>query len=181
MIKPITLQKISQTMSFVLRHSPETFSIALDSGGWAKTSELAEALTVHFGELISVEKIDEVVAHDSKKRYAILGELIRASQGHSIPVDLELVPQVPPAILFHGTVEANIVSIMGTGLNSGSRIFVHLSESVETATQVAARYGIPVILEVNTIEATASGVEFFKSENNVWLASHVPAEFIKRS
>lgn len=181
MTKTITLQKISQTMSFILRHSPETFSLTLSSGGWVKTSELAEALTAHFNETISVEKISEVVAHDSKQRYAILGELIRASQGHSIPVNLELVSQVPPAILLHGTVEANIASIMGTGLNAGSRNFVHLSESVATATQVAARYGVPVILEINTVEAIESGVEFFKSENNVWLATHVPAEFIKLS
>lgn len=181
MSKIATPEKISRAMSYVLRHKPEFLSLTMSEEGWVSITELAEGLSKQFEQTITLEQILHVVSVDSKQRYAVKESLIRASQGHSISVNLELIPQVPPVILFHGTVERNMTSIMSSGLKAGQRQFVHLSESKETAIAVASRYGVPVILEVTSLVASQSGIEFFKSENNVWLAAHIPVEFITKS
>lgn len=180
MTESLTDERISKAMSFVLRHKPETVGITLTETGWVSVETLASALSTHFGETITVGRVQGIVEADSKQRYTVKEGQIRAAQGHSIPVKLELSPSTPPAVLYHGTVEAAVSSILAQGLIPGKRQHVHLSASVETATSVGARRGTPVILTVQAVEAFEAGVVFFQAENGVWLTSHVPAEFITR-
>lgn len=171
---PKDRDKTSKFLSLILRHKPETIGIRLTPEGWADTSLLLEKLD------ISMENLREVVELNDKKRF-ILSEdskRIRANQGHSISVDLELMPATPPELLYHGTAARNIASIMENGILKRGRNHVHLSECIDTTTQVGARYGKPVVLKVRASDMHADGQLFFRSENNVWLTDFVPSEFI---
>ncbi len=173
-MSPKDRDKTSKFLSLILRHKPETIGIRLTPEGWADTSLLLEKLD------ISTEDLREVVELNDKKRFILSedGRRIRANQGHSISVDLELTPITPPELLYHGTAERNVASIMENGILKKERNHVHLSENIETATQVGARYGKPVVLRVKASDMHAAEHLFFRSENNVWLTDFVPSEFI---
>ena len=126
------------------------------------------------------ELLEQVVLENDKQRFSFddSGDRIRANQGHSTSVDLQLAPVEPPFTLFHGTASKNITSILESGIDRGSRHHVHLSQDAETARKVGARHGKPVILKVKSREMFEAGFVFFRSENNVWLTDHVPAKFL---
>ena len=177
-MKPVTVEKLSKTMSYALRHHPEEFALAVSESGQVHIKLLAEALSSKLAVEITVAEILHVVEQDSKQRFTVTGELIKAAQGHSFPVQLGLVAQVPPATLFHGTIEAFVPSIMSEGLKAGKRQQVHLSASHETAVTVGSRRGTPTVLIIEALKAHESGIQFFLTENSVWLTDHVPAEFV---
>lgn len=170
------LKNISKFLSLILRHKPETIGLKLDKNGWADIDELIEK-----SKDISLtrELIDEVVQKNDKRRFIIDGNRIRANQGHSIEVDLELKPLTPPDILYHGTATRFLDSIMQTGITKQSRQHVHLSQELETAISVGQRHGKVAILEVNAQEMLAKGHTFYRSENGVWLTDIVGVEFLK--
>ncbi len=165
-------------MSLALRHAPERFGLAPDAAGWVPLADFLTALRIDRADL------DTVVANNDKQRFAVSEgpdgvTRIRASQGHSIPVDLALPPQAPPARLYHGTSTASLASIRATGLNRGRRHHVHLSADVETAHRVGARRSGPVvILTVDAAAMAGAGHEFYRSANGVWLTDAVPPEFL---
>lgn len=170
------LNKKGRFLSLILRHNPEKIGIKLDDGGWASTTSISQALD------ITLDEIKIIVASNNKKRFALSECLskIRASQGHSIPVDLGLVSQTPPEVLYHGTVPVSITGIMHQGIDKMTRNHVHLSQDIETATQVAKRRGKPVILHIRAKDMHDDGIPFYLSENNVWLTDSVPPLYIMR-
>lgn len=170
----------SKFLSFVLRHRPDAIGLVLDAEGWAGVDELIARASEH-GEQLTVELIRKVVAQNDKQRFALSADerRIRAVQGHSIEVDLQLVPQIPPAILFHGTATRFLASIREHGLQGRGRQHVHLSPDAETAVRVGSRHGKPVVLEVSAAAMHAAGHQFYLSENGVWLTDAVPVEFIR--
>lgn len=171
--------KTSKFLSLVLRHEPEKIGLTLDEAGWVPVADLLAALARHRHPLTEAE-LGEVVATSDKKRFAFSedGTRIRASQGHSVEVDLGYEPATPPAILHHGTVDRFIESIREKGLIKGQRHHVHLSADVATATIVGQRRGKPVLLTINAEGMHAAGCAFFRSANGVWLTEHVPSRFI---
>ena len=169
------LNRISKYLSFILRHKPEAVNLKLDEKGWADIDEII-LKTKKFS--LNRKLIEKVVLEDNKQRYIIDGDKIRANQGHSINVDLELKPQIPPKILYHGTATRFIDSIMKTGLKTQNRQYVHLSKDLKTAKNVGSRHGKVVILNIDTVSMLEDGVEFYISENGVWLTNHVPVKYI---
>jgi putative RNA 2'-phosphotransferase len=172
------LKKVSKYLSKHLRHQPGRIGLTLDRNGWVDVDELLRAAAAH-GFPISEAELGEVVANNDKQRYSIVDGRIRANQGHSVPVDLDLPPLEPPAYLFHGTVAAARPSITADGLSPMNRHHVHLSPDRETATRVGARRGRPVILSVDSGSMHAAGHVFYRSDNGVWLVDHVPPAFIR--
>jgi len=170
----------SRLLSHVLRHRPESVGVKLDKAGWTEVAGLILAVQRKHPEF-DMDTLVEVVDTNEKKRFALSPDKlkIRASQGHSVGVELGLNPVRPPAVLFHGTVERNLASIKKQGLLRCRRNHVHLSADVETATRVGARRGRPVILTIDSAHMSAAGVKFFCSDNNVWLCEHVSPEFIR--
>jgi putative RNA 2'-phosphotransferase len=173
------LVKTSKFLSKHLRHAPREIGLTLEPGGWVLVSDLLEACrrTRFF---LDQELLDQVVLENDKQRFSFdeSGDRIRANQGHSTEVDLQLEPVEPPFTLFHGTASKSVSSILETGIDRGSRHHVHLSMDAETARRVGARHGKPVILRVQSRAMRDAGFVFFKSENNVWLTDHVPAKFL---
>jgi len=169
------LNRISKYLSFILRHKPEAINLKLDEKGWADIDEII-LKTKKFS--LNRKLIEKVVLEDNKQRYIIDGDKIRANQGHSINVDLELKPQIPPKILHHGTATRFIDSIMKTGLKTQNRQYVHLSKDLKTAKNVGSRHGKVVILNIDTISMLEDGFEFYISENGVWLTNHIPIKYI---
>lgn len=169
------LTRVSRYLSLILRHKPEAAGIELDKHGWAKVSELLPAMK------IDMETLEEIVRTDEKGRYSFNDDhsKIRANQGHSIDVDVELERQYfMPAVLYHGTSWKYVDSIMKTGLDKRTRKYVHLSRDKETALKVGARHGKPVVLEIDTFRMHLNGFVFYKSANGVYLTDNVPAEYI---
>ncbi|MGD1937975.1 MAG: RNA 2'-phosphotransferase [Cyanophyceae cyanobacterium] len=176
-----SLTKLSKFLSLVLRHQPETIDLKLDPQGWADVDDLLIKMNCH-GQGISINKdqLEKIVAENDKQRFCFNGDhtRIRANQGHSIAIDLSLSSQTPPELLFHGTATRFLDSIRQQGLLSQSRQYVHLSDKRITAETVGKRHGKPVILEVDSGEMTRQGLDFFLSNNGVWLTKFVPAHYI---
>jgi putative RNA 2'-phosphotransferase len=173
---------ISKYLSLHLRHRPEALGLTLAKGGWVEVETLLSA-TARRGFPITREELEEVVADNDKQRFSFdeTGEYIRANQGHSKPVDLELEPVEPPSILYHGTAEHNLRVILASGLKRMKRHHVHLSRDIPTATKVGQRHGKPVILVIDSAAMYAKGHLFYCSANGVWLTDEVPAEFLRRT
>ena len=170
--------KVSKYLSKHLRHQPERIGLTLDASGWVEIDDLLAATAAH-NFRITREELDHVVASNDKKRFAIEGTRIRASQGHSIKVDLALPPATPPAYLYHGTVAANLDAIRAEGLRPMNRHDVHLSPDRETATRVGARRGRPIVLSVDTGAMHRDGHVFHVSANGVWLTQAVPPQYLR--
>jgi putative RNA 2'-phosphotransferase len=168
------LTKISKFLSFVLRHKPDAIGLTLDPEGWADIDELIAKADIS----IDHDLLNQVVAQNDKKRFAMSpdGQSIRANQGHSLQVDLGLMPTEPPAQLFHGTADRFLNTILAQGLSPQNRQYVHLSADAETATNVGQRHGRPVILTLPAHDMHVAGHPFYIAQNGVWLTDHVPAE-----
>lgn len=171
---------ISKFIALILRHKPEAIGITLDEHGWAEVTALIEG--INKTEPFNMEMLERIVDTDEKQRYSFNEDktLIRANQGHSIPVDVELEEVVPPDILYHGTGEKYAASIDQTGLINKSRLYVHLSGDIETAVKVGKRHGKPVIYTVNSKKMYEDGYPFFRSVNGVWLTKIVPVQYIEK-
>ena len=171
--------KISKYLSKYLRHQPERLGLKLLPGGWVEIKDLLAACAEQ-NFPITREELDAVVANNDKKRFSYdpTGKLIRANQGHSVEIDLKLAPIIPPKILYHGTAEKSINSILEKGLLKMSRHHVHLSLDKETARRVGMRQGRPVILAIDALKMHEDGHIFYCSENNVWLVDNVPPKYI---
>ena len=169
----------SKFLSLVLRHKPETIGVTLDKSGWVLVESLLQEMARQ-GRSLSLQQLDFVVESNDKKRFEFDAErrMIRASQGHSVTVELGYEPAVPPGTLYHGTAERFLESINQSGLLKGNRHHVHLHDDISVARQVGLRRGRPVILQVDARAMTDSGIEFFRSTNGVWLVETVPPEFL---
>ena len=174
------MKRHSRFLSLVLRHKPETIKIKLDENGWVPVDELLSQLKKHNKE-ISTSDLRAIVKFNDKKRFEFNEEetKIRAAQGHSVKVDLQLKAKRPPRKLYHGTVQKAIDVIMKEGMSKMNRHAVHLSEDVPTATIVGSRRGEAIILEVDSAHMHADKFKFFQSKNGVWLIDEVPAKYIK--
>ena len=130
-----------------------------------------------------MEMLEEIVRTDDKQRYSFNEDktMIRANQGHSIPVDVELESVEPPEFLYHGTSQKYIDSIEKQGLISKSRLYVHLSKDEETAINVGKRHGNPVVLIINSRQMFEDGFSFYKSVNGVWLTKEVPIKYLRKT
>ncbi|MFI6804623.1 RNA 2'-phosphotransferase [Streptomyces luteogriseus] len=170
--------KVSKYLSKHLRHQPERIGLTLDEAGWVEIDTLIAAATAH-GFRFTRDELDQVVATNDKRRFAVEGTRIRASQGHSVEVDLGLAPAAPPAYLYHGTVARSLDAIRAEGLRPMNRHAVHLSPDQETATRVGARRGRPIVLAVDAGAMHRDGHVFHMSANGVWLTEAVPARYLR--
>lgn len=174
-------KKLSKFLSLVLRHRPEKIGIQLTEAGWTDVNILLEKLNGTRNQ-IDFSVLDEIVRSSDKQRFAFNEDKsqIRANQGHSIKVDLGFSAKTPPAILFHGSAEKYLNSILEQGLNKRNRHHVHLSAELQTAEKVGARHGKLVVLKVHAGKMNSDGFEFFESENGVWLTDRVPVVYLER-
>ena len=174
------LTRISKYISLILRHKPEVIGIQLDAHGWADVNALLAGISRKYP--INRDILEEIVQSDEKQRYSFSedGTKIRANQGHSIQVDVELPVTEPPETLYHGTARRFAASIEAQGLLSQSRLYVHLSPDQETAEKVGRRHGEPVIYLVDAGQMHRDGYLFYLSANGVWLTKVVPATYLKR-
>lgn len=172
--------KVGKFISLILRHHPEEVGITLDEHGWADVSELIDGINKRFP--FTMEDLEYIVSNNNKKRYTFNFNKtkIRANQGHSIDVDVELKSLVPNGPLFHGTGEKYVSSIDDSGLIHKERLYVHLSNDIETAVQVGSRHGKPVVYMIDTASMIQDGYLFYKSENGVWLTKYVPIQYLSK-
>jgi putative RNA 2'-phosphotransferase len=173
------LKTVSKSLSYVLRHRPDSVGLELSEGGWVAVGDLLTAFQ-RAGKKLSLPLLKQVVAENDKQRFEFSadGAEIRARQGHSAEVDLGYEPVQPPDVLYHGTATRSLDSIMTEGLLKGHRHHVHLSTNKETMIQVARRHGKPVLLAVDAARMQLDGHVFFVTGNNVWLTDHVPPEYL---
>jgi len=174
------LTQTSKYISLILRHKPEAIGITLDEHGWADVRELIAG--INQTHPLTMELLEEIVRTDEKQRYSFNEDktLIRANQGHSIPVDVELPEMRPPAVLYHGTGKKYAASIDRMGLIPKSRLYVHLSLDREAALKVGRRHGVPAVYIIQAEAMYQNGYLFYRSVNGVWLTKKVPAEYLKK-
>lgn len=172
------LAKISKHLSYILRHKPESIGLLLNIQGWASIDELISKSDFS----LSHELLKKTVEQNDKKRFSISddGLYIRANQGHSINIDLDLSPTEPPNILYHGTADRFLDSILEKGLISKQRQHVHLSKDTQTAEKAGQRHGKPIVLTIKAKKMYEQGFEFFLSKNEVWLTEKIPPQFLSK-
>lgn len=170
----------SKFLSLILRHDPGLIGLVLDANGWANVDELLSKASAH-GTPVTVDELREIVETNEKRRFDldVPSNRIRANQGHSVEVDLELAPSEPPACLYHGSTERNRASILTHGLRRGARQHVHLSPDPATARTVGSRHGPPLVFQISSGDMHRNGYSFFVSKNGVWLTTAVPPEFLR--
>ena len=176
----MSLKDISKFISLILRHKPDAIGITLDEHGWANVDELIEGISKR--QRFDMAMLEEIVATDEKQRYSFNEDktLIRANQGHFVPVDVELEQMSPPKYLYHGTGEKYVTSIDAQGLIPKSRLYAHLSADYNTAEKVGTRHGIPVVYRISAERMAKDGYVFYRSVNGVWLTKEVPVRYLKR-
>ena len=174
----MSIRETGKFIALILRHKPEAIGITLDEHGWADVNELISGISKT--RPFDMEMLEEIVRTDNKQRYSFNADktLIRANQGHSVPVDVELDEKIPPEILYHGTAVKYTESIDGQGLIPKTRLYVHLSADYETAVKVGQRHGKPFVYRVKAGEMSADGYKFFQSVNGVWLTKEVPVRYL---
>lgn len=167
-------------LALILRHKPQVIGITLDEHGWVNVDDLIKG--IQQDRPFDMAMLEEIVATDDKQRYSFNADrtMIRANQGHSIKVDVELECKVPPEILWHGTGMKYVARIDEQGLRKRTRLYVHLSKDYDTAIKVGRRHGEPVVYEVNAGQMSLDGYEFYLSANGVWLTDHVPPRYLKK-
>lgn len=173
--------KTSRYISLILRHKPEAAGVRLDKNGWADVDEFI--CGVSKTHPIDMALLEKIVATDDKQRYSFNEDKtkIRANQGHSIPVDVELEELEPPEKLWHGTAKKYVTDIEKSGLIAKSRLYVHLSPDYDTAVKVGSRHGCPVVFAVNAKQMCLDGYRFYKSANNVWLTKYIPPYYLLKA
>lgn len=183
MISEKEFVRFSKFLSLVLRHRPELIGLRLDAQGWANVDELIEKAATA-GRVTGLDRATllAIVSGSDKQRFALSsdGLRIRASQGHSVSVDLQLSPKSPPAQLYHGTASRYLKAIFKTGLKPQRRQYVHLSADPETATAVGTRHGFPAVLIVDASRMAQDGFTFYQADNGVWLTEQVPVRYLSR-
>lgn len=178
--KVASIVKTSKFISLILRHNPGVIGIELDSHGWADTKELISGIS-QAGHKINMDILENIVKTDEKGRYSFNEDKtkIRANQGHSIKVDVDLQEKEPPEILYHGTAEGFVENILKEGLKPMGRLYVHLSSDTDTAIKVGQRHGKPVVFKIHSGRMYKDGVKFYLSENNVWLVKNVERKYLE--
>ncbi len=174
--------QLSKTISYALRHGPDTFGLELDSEGWVSIDDLVAALSIHEERWRDVTAADirAIPAASSKQRFAIDGNKIRALYGHSLPDKLEMASGIPPEFLFHGTAETSLTSIRQSGLQPMDRQFVHMSIDERSAREVGLRRSKdPVILKIHAKLAFEKGCEFYARNEHIWLSNSIPPDFLE--
>lgn len=173
---------LSKFLSYILRHRPESIELELDAQGWASVDELVEKASAA-GTRFNRDELLSVVEKSDKKRFSLSADLqrIRAAQGHSVAVHLDLPSRPPPSTLYHGTATRFLNSILSEGLRPGARQQVHLSDNEANALHVGQRHGKPIVLEIDALRMHEKGFEFFLADNGVWLTDQVPPEFLTLS
>lgn len=176
-------KKRSKFFSQLLRHRPELVGLELEEGGWTDTKLFLEKINNYKnGEPITFPELEYIVINNDKQRFGFNEDKtkIRANQGHSTNVKMNYQPSTPPPVLYHGTATKNVDSILKNGIIKGSRQYVHLSVDTETAHKVGSRHGKPYIFKIETFKMQEAGLEFYQSENGVWLIDFIPSEFLKK-
>jgi putative RNA 2'-phosphotransferase len=171
--------KASKFLSYVLRHDPGSIGLELEDGGWVDVAELIRCAS-EGGVSLTEEVIEDVLSAGGKQRFSLNedGSRLRANYGHSVPVELEMEPCVPPRTLYHGTATRFLNLIFHQGVTPRRRQFVHLSADRETAAEVGRRHGEPVVLVVDSGRMSDEGAEFFVAPDDIWLTKSIPVEFI---
>ena len=172
-------REISKRLSYVLRHAPESIGIELEAAGWVDVDQLLSQLAKH-RRPVDRELLERVVANNSKQRFEFSEDeqKIRARQGHSVDIDLDYIAKSPPDVLYHGTADRFLDSILEQGLNKKGRHHVHLSTNRKTMRQVGSRHGKAVLIRIDAAGMNSAGFEFFLTGNDVWLTDHVPVEYL---
>ncbi|MVN77077.1 RNA 2'-phosphotransferase [Hymenobacter sp. HMF4947] len=175
-----TATRLSKFLSKHLRHQPEAIGLRLEAGGWVAVADLLAACAAH-GHPLTRDELEDLVEDNDKQRFAFdeAGQRIRAQQGHSVAVDLQLASAVPPAVLYHGTAPAALPAIRQAGLQKMSRHHVHLTADEATARRVGQRRGRPVLLAVGAGALHAAGGVFYRAGNGVWLTNEVPPQYVR--
>ena len=171
---------ISKLMAKALRHRPDVLGIVVDEHGWTDVNDMIDAIRKKY-QGFNLETLECIVEESEKKRYSFNENhtKIRANQGHSLPVDVELKIAAPPDVLYHGTARKNIETISAEGIKRMNRLYVHLSADIPTALNVGSRHGAPVVFEVDSRQMNRDGYQFYLSENGVWLSEFVPSQYIR--
>ena len=170
----------SKRLSWILRHGASQEGLTMNSAGWVSIQKLLQLLNLDLPDL------NRVIEENNKARFEVKGEMIRASQGHSLdqlPVTQEALEAswmsyLPKStdLIWHATQANCLSSIQRDGVLRGKRSHVHLASTKES--KVGKRTAAPILLEISVKCLRSKGQEVFVSSNGVILTRYVPPSCI---
>ena len=170
-------ERLSRFLTFLLRHKPKDYPLAMDREGFAPWSEVVDMVQERFYD-VSEEQIRSLIDGAEKKRFEIRGDKVRATYGHSFPIDLGAAATEPPAELYFAAARDLAESMLRQGLEPRDRQYVHVSRTADEAESVARRHDTsPTILVIDAQAAHAEGIRFYESRP-LYLVEKVPAKFL---
>ena len=170
-------ERLSRFLTFLLRHKPNDYPLAIDREGFASWPEVVDMVQERFYD-VTEEQIRSLIAGAEKKRFELRGDKVRATYGHSFPVDLGATAAEPPAELYFGAARDLAQSMLRSGLKPRDRQYVHLSVTAAEAESVARRHDpSPEIIVVDAEAAHAEGIRFYAS-GPLFLVENMPAKFL---
>jgi putative RNA 2'-phosphotransferase len=171
-------------MAGTLRHFPEKFGLEMDAQGFVGLRDFIAALRAHQRRYhwIRPHHIIAIIETDPKGRYQVSNDLIRATYGHTLDLDLKLPTDNIPDRLFYPTTPEETDIILETGLKPSDRKLVHLSKTYKDAFSAGSvRTNTPVILVIDAKKAVEEGLEIQKAGRTVYLVREVPPQYLKRA
>tara|TARA_B100000609_G_scaffold196784_1_gene192763 strand:- start:1841 stop:2632 length:792 start_codon:yes stop_codon:yes gene_type:complete len=174
-------QSLGRILALVLRHAPEKFGVDMDINGWVNTRELSDAISNqrrHYHWLRGWH-FEAIANSDEKGRYQVEGEMIRATYGHSIELELDLPTDDIPEALYWPCEPEQVATILELGITAGDRQHVHLSKTINKAMEAGhVRIDRPAIIEVDTTRAIADGNTIFRAGKSVFLTTDMPPDYL---
>lgn len=177
------IDKLGRIMAGILRHFPDRFNLHMDDHGWVDIQDMINAIRAKRSQFHWLRRhhIKAVVSTDPKGRYQIQDDDMRATYGHSIPIDLDLPTDDIPERLYYPATEEEADIMLEVGLKPSDRKMVHLSMSVDDAVKASAhRVADPIILEIDTNGTIEDGHKIMKAGKTVFVTDEVPARFLKK-
>ena len=178
------LEQIGRTMAGALRHFPEKFELTMDSQGFVPMRDFVNALKKQRDRWhwVRPHHVIAIIETDPKGRYQVSNDLIRATYGHSIPLELNLPTDHIPETLYYPTSKEETDIVLETGLKPSDRKMVHLSKTYQDAMNAGkVRVEDPVILEVNAKRAVDEGVVIQRAGRTVFLVQDISSQYLKRA
>lgn len=174
------VEKLGRTMAGILRHGK--FDLRMDDQGFVRIKEIVAVVKEKNPRMhwLRPHHIIALADTDPKGRYQVAGDSVRATYGHTIPLELKLDTDNIPDELYYPTTPEEADIILETGLMPSDRAMVHLSLTYDDAFRAGSvRVEEPVILAIDCNRCFDEGYDIGKAAKTVFLCKQVPADCLR--
>ena len=173
-------ERLGRSLAGILRHG--RFELTMDDQGFVDMRDIVGVIKENNPRMhwLRPHHIIALVDTDPKGRYQVSGNVVKATYGHTIDLDMTLNTENVPDHLYYPTAPEETDLILESGLYPSDRAMVHLSLTYQDAFNAGSvRVEQPVILEIDVNACFDAGYDIGKAAKTVFLCRHVPPECLR--